>query len=68
MYDYWKVFYNETTEYTMYGMIGKNSATPAAYYTALEEVWQQFVLGQINADDAMAAAVAAVENVTARNS
>lgn len=67
-YDYWKVFYNETTEYTMYGMIGKNSATPAAYYTALEEVWQQFLLGQLTAEDTMTAAVAAVENVTARNS
>ncbi len=67
-YDYWNVFYNETQEFSLYGMIGKNSATPAAYYTALEEVWQQFLLGQLNAEDAMAAAVAAVENVTARNS
>ena len=67
-YDYWKVFYDETQEFGLYGMIGKNSATPAAYYTALEEVWQQFILGQLNAEDAMAAAVAAVENVTARNS
>lgn len=67
-YNYWDIFYNETQDYTLYGMIGKNSATPSAYYTALEEVWQQFVLQQIGAEDAMAAAVAAVENVTARNS
>lgn len=67
-YDHWSTFYKEAQEYTLYGMIGKNSATPAAYYTALEEVWQQFLLGQMNAEDAMSAAIAAVENVTARNS
>ena len=66
-YDYWKVFYNETQEYTLYGTVGRNSATPSAYYTALEEVWQQFVLGQLTAEDALAAATAAVEGVTARN-
>ena len=67
-YDYWRVFYDEAQNYTLYGMIGKNSATPAAYYTALEEVWQQFLLGQINAEEALSAAAAAAENVTARNS
>ena len=67
-YPHWDVFNKQTQEYTLYGMIGKNSATPAAYYTALEEVWQQFVLGQLDAQTAMDAAVAAVENVTARNS
>lgn len=36
-------------------------------YTALEEVWQQLLLGQIGAEDAMAAAVDAVATVTARN-
>ncbi len=48
-------------------MIGRNSATPAAYYTALEEVWQQLVLGQINAEDALAAPAEAAQGVTARN-
>ena len=48
-------------------MIGKNSATPSAYYTALEEVWQKMILGQISADEAMDEAVAAVEEVTSRN-
>lgn len=67
-YDYWSVFYNETQDYTLYGSIGKNSATPSAYYTALEEVWQQFLLGQLDAQQTMDAAVAAAENVTARNS
>lgn len=67
-YDYWKVFYEEAQNYTLYGMIGSTSATPAAYYTALEEVWQQLILGSINAEEAMKAAVEAVENVTARNS
>ena len=66
-FDYWKVFYDEAQNYKLYGMIGRNSATPAAYYTALEEVWQQLVLGQISAEDAQAAAAAAVEGVTARN-
>lgn len=66
--DYWQVFYNECQEYTLYGMIGKNSATPSAYYTAMEEVWQQFLLGQLDAQGAMDAAVAAAESVTARNS
>lgn len=66
--DYWDVFYSETQDYTLYGMIGRNSATPSAYYTALEEVWQQFLLGQLDAQSAMDAAVAAVESVTARNS
>ena len=66
-YDHWKVFYNTANEWTLYGMIGRNSATPAAYYTALEEVWQQLVLGQLSAADALAAAADAAENVTARN-
>lgn len=66
-YDYWKVYYDEAQNWTLYGMIGKNSATPAAYYTALEEVWQQLVLGQIGAADALSAAAAAAEGVTARN-
>jgi len=67
-YDHWNTFYKESQEFTLYGMIGNNSATPSAYYTALEEVWQQFLLGQLNAEEAMSAAVEAVENVTARNS
>ena len=66
-YDYWKVFYNEAQDWKLYGMIGKNSATPSAYYTALEEVWQKMILGQISADEAMDEAVAAVEEVTSRN-
>ncbi len=66
-YDYWKVYYDEAQNWTLYGMIGKNSATPAAYYTALEEVWQQLVLGQISAADALSTATAAAEGVTARN-
>ncbi len=66
-YDYWKVYYDEAQNWTLYGMIGRNSATPAAYYTALEEVWQQLVLGQITPEDALAAAAAAAEGVTARN-
>ena len=67
-HDYWNIFYDETQDYELFGMIGKNSATPSAYYTALEEVWQQFVLQQISAEEALEAAAAAVENVTARNS
>ena len=67
-YDYWKVFYNEIQEYTLYGMIGANSATPAAYYTALEEVWQYFILGQIEPEDALKAAADAARSVTGRNS
>lgn len=66
-YDYWKVFYEEAQSWTLYGMIGKNSATPGAYYTALEEVWQRLILGQVSAEDAMKEAVASVENVTSRN-
>lgn len=66
-YDYWRVFYDETQDYTLYGMIGADSPTPAAYYTALEEVWQQLVLGQLGAEDALAAAADAAESVTARN-
>lgn len=66
-YDYWEVFYNTANNWTLYGMIGKNSPTPAAYYTALEEVWQQLVLGQLDAETAIAAAEEAAANVTARN-
>ena len=67
-YDYWKTFYNTTQEWTLFGMIGKNSPTPAAYYTALEEVWQQLVLGQLDAETTMYAAAEAGQNITARNS
>ena len=67
-YPYWNTFYNEIQDYTLYGMIGKNSATPAAYYTAIEEVWQAFILGQINAEDALNAATEAAKTVTDRNS
>lgn len=66
-YAHWKTFYNEIQDYTLYGMIGKNSATPAAYYTAMEEVWQAFILGQMNAEEAIAAAESAAETVTNRN-
>lgn len=66
-YDYWKVFYDESVNWTTYGMIGKNSPTPDAYYTAMEKVWQQFLLGQINAQQAMTGATAAAKSVTARN-
>lgn len=67
-YDYWKTFYNATQDWTLYGMIGKNSPTPAAYYTALEEVWQMLVLGEIDAETAIEAAAEAAIGVTARNS
>lgn len=67
-YDYWKAFYGTTQDWTLYGMIGRNSATPAAYYTALEEVWQMLVLGQIDAETAIEAAAEAAMGVTARNS
>ena len=66
-YDYWKVFYDSAANDTLYGMIGRNSATPAAYYTALEEVWQQLILGTMDAETALAEAAAAAESVTARN-
>ena len=66
-YDFWKVFYDEAQDYKLYGMIGKDSATPAAYYTALEEVWQQLILGQLGAEDALKAAAEAAEGVTSRN-
>lgn len=66
-YDHWKVFYNTANEWSLFGMIGRNSPTPAAYYTAIEEVWQQLVLGQMDAETAIAAAADAVSNVTARN-
>lgn len=67
-YPYWNTFYNEIQDYTLYGMIGKNSATPAAYYTAMEEVWQAFVLGQLSAEEALDAAAEAAKTVTERNS
>ena len=67
-YDYWKVFYDDTQNYTLYGMIGKNSPTPSAYYTAMEEVWQQLILGKIDAQTALDGAAEAAEGVTGRNS
>lgn len=66
-YDYWRVFYDETQNWSLFGMIGRNSATPAAYYTALEEVWQAFILGQMDAQTALEAAAEAAQSVTARN-
>ena len=66
-YDYWHVFYDAAQDDTLYGMIGKNSPTPSAYYTALEEVWQQKILGKISPEDAMSAAVDAAKGVAARN-
>ena len=65
--EHWKVFYDTANNWALYGMIGRNSATPAAYYTAIEEVWQQLVLGTMDAETAIAAAAAAVEGITARN-
>ena len=66
-YDYWRVFYNEAQNWKLFGMIGRNSATPAAYYTALEEVWQAFILGQMDPETALTAAAEAAESVTSRN-
>lgn len=67
-YDYWKVFYDEAQTYKLYGLIGRNSPTPSAYYTALEEVWQQFLLGQLDAETTLAAAAEAARNLALRNS
>lgn len=66
-YPYWDTFYEEATEYTMFGLIGRNSPTPSAYYIALEEVYSQLLLGQISAEEAQAAGIEAAAAVTARN-
>lgn len=66
-YEFWHVFYDSAQNDTLYGMIGRNSATPAAYYAAMEEVWQQLILGKMDAKTVIEAAAAAAESVTARN-
>jgi ABC-type glycerol-3-phosphate transport system substrate-binding protein len=65
-YDFWKNANEAIQNYKLIGMIGKNSSTPAAYYSNLEEVWQQFLIGRIDAEQALEMAVEAVERVNAR--
>lgn len=65
-YNYWKDMYAVNTQWKLIGMIGKNSPDADAYYTQLEQVWQKFMLGQVDAKQALDLAVQAVENVNAR--
>ncbi len=65
-YDFWQNASKTIQSYKLIGMIGKNSSTPAAYYSNLDEVWQQFLIGRINASQTLEMAVEAIERVNAR--
>ena len=66
-YEYWQTMSEVASSYKLFGMIGKNSATPAAFYAGLEEVWQLFVLGDIDAQTTLDMAVEVVDDLNARN-
>ena len=65
-YDFWRLMHDEVNSYQLYGMLGKYSATPAAFYAELEEVWQLLLLGQIDAQTAINMAVEKVDQINAR--
>ncbi|MCB9138543.1 MAG: extracellular solute-binding protein [Caldilineaceae bacterium] len=65
-YDFWKLMYDEVNTYDLYGMIGKYSTTPAAFYTELEEVWQLLLIDRIDAQTAIDMAVEKIDAINAR--
>ncbi len=66
-HQYWKTMSDVVTSYKLFGMIGRNSSTPAAFYSGLEEVWQLFVLGDIDAQTTLDMAVEVIGDLNARN-
>ena len=66
-HNFWKTMNNVVTNYQLFGMIGRNSPTPSAFYAGLEEVWQSFLLNQMDAKTAMDSAAEVVNNLNARN-
>ena len=65
-YDFWKVMHEAVNTSELHGMLGKYSATPAAFYAELEEVWQLLLLGQIDAQTAIDMAVEKIDAINAR--
>lgn len=65
-YDFWKLMNNVANTYEVHGMLGKNSATPAAFYSGLEEVWQLLLTDQIDAQQAIEAAVEEIDAINVR--
>lgn len=65
-YDFWKTYRDAANSYEVYGMLAKYSPTPAAYYAEFEEVWQLFLIGQLDAQGALDAAVAKAQEINAR--
>lgn len=64
-YSFWNKFADALNNNKLFTMIGQNSPIPKAYYVQLEEVWQQFLLGQIGAQDALKLAEQRVKEINA---
>lgn len=65
-YDFWSTMNNIVKTYKLHGMLAKYSPTPAAFYSELEQVWQLLLDGQIDAQQAINAAVDKVNAINAR--
>ncbi len=62
----YKSYLDMAANYTMYGMIGKFHPTPSAFYTELEQVWQKFMVGQLDPQGTIDEAVAAINAINER--
>jgi multiple sugar transport system substrate-binding protein len=65
-YKYWNTFHRVMTTYKLIGMIGKYHPTPGAFYSQLEEVWQLYMFGKVDAKEAMNLAVRKIDEINAR--
>jgi len=59
-------YYKLLTEYQLFGMLGKYHPTPAALYAEVEEVWQMFLVGQLNAEEVLAEAENVINKINER--
>jgi multiple sugar transport system substrate-binding protein len=65
-YAFWNKFSETLDNYKLFTSIGQNSPTPKAFYIRLEEVWQQFLLGRLDAKEALKLAERKVREINAQ--
>ena len=65
-YDFWNVFKAAVSDYTLIQRIGKYHPAPSAFYTELEPIWQEMLMGSIDSETAIEEAVTAIDDINSR--
>ena len=65
-YDFWNVFKSAVSDFTLIQRIGKYHPAPSAFYTELEPIWQEMLMGSIDSETAIEEAVTAVDDINSR--